>query len=404
MTRLAQCVRSGLYSTEVDVYSFGKLLQNLAQRVSSSEISELFGELHYACTHRLEGLRPTAAALVTRLAAVLPAINAAGAAAGSVRPASQMDRLLALADANRANHSRAGDTGSDLRAICAPVPSPRPLEWDTTDAPSDVDRDNVVYVSASRYHHRLCPVVASWHHRGKTHMKKWRFADIAHRVTFKPCRRCAHYYKFSFSVYSGVGLHRPVFDRPSPYPIDNIGRLPKAWMVEILEPSGDEANPIVSYLGPVYSNDGPWEARTAALRNLAEASSVYEHPLREPSDWWVEYEETPKGGSEGSGGLTINFHTSSGDKVKLRVRTAEYAARLGWPAAGDGIQPGDADSLSDEPDELPRICFQSPGWGKIPRNPARDALLMRKALVFNAAMMRGEDPWEAEEWAGLRGF
>ena len=54
---------------------------------------------------------------------------------------------------------------SELRAVRAPPPAPRPIEWHTSDAPDDVDRDYIVYVSRAKYHHRKCQVVRTWHHR-----------------------------------------------------------------------------------------------------------------------------------------------------------------------------------------------------------------------------------------------
>ena len=349
-------VRSGDYGTEVDVYSLGKLLQSVAGRISTSQLNGQLMQMHVRCTHRLPSLRPSAAELAQTLAEVA---QLGVGATGAVRPAAPMDHLLALVDATRANRSRAGDTGSDLRTVGASAPAPRPPEWDTTDAPSGVDRDNLVYVSRSKYHHRLCPVVRAWHHSGNTRFEKRRFADIAHRVTFKPCTRCAHLYKFSFNVFSGLGLHRPALDRPAPYPIDNIGRMPQAWMVQMCEPTGDPRRPNKSYLGPIYSNDGPWAARTAALRNLCEASGVYEMSLAEPEA--NDYEETPKG-PEGSHGLTVRFTTQSGDAVEVRVRRAELAASKHWASEGDGVEPGEDD---EELEEMPRIVFHWPGWGKL---------------------------------------
>ena len=180
------------YGAEVDIYSFGKMLFNLRQKVTDQQLSELCISLHAACIDIDLQRRPDAVQVAAHL---LPYVQASQGAMGNVRPTTNLNQLVLVGDAVRANHSRAGDTGSELRAVRAPPPAPRQIEWDTSDVPDDVDRDNVVYVSRSKYHHRKCEVVHTWHHRaygGKgTTMQKSRFEDIARRVSIKPCSKCA---------------------------------------------------------------------------------------------------------------------------------------------------------------------------------------------------------------------
>ena len=427
------------YGVEVDIYSFGKMLFNLRQKVTDQQLSELCISLHAACTDIDLQRRPDAVQVAARL---LPYVQASQGAMGNVRPTTNLNQLVLVGDAVRANHSRAGDTGSELRAVRAPPPAPRQIEWDTSDVPDDVDRDNVVYVSRSKYHHRKCKVVHTWHHRAYggrgTTMQKSRFEDIARRVSIKPCskcaapapiahrrpcrpcrhpntrlptprlscpppvaHRCSHRFRFKFNVLSGRGLRTPALHRPAPYPRDDEGSC-ASWMVKIREPDGDAG--VTSFLGPIFAQQ-PFQARTQALRQLWQASASYRGPLRDPVREGAEYKETPSGHhANGSRGLKLSFETAAGDTVKVKVRRSEDAQRVGWPARGGGIdlddlEYGDSED-EDDIDNEPHILFHSPGWGRLEDNlpqqhAAEQADLMHENQAFWAAMRRGEDPWDA---------
>jgi len=76
-----------------------------------------------------------------------------------------------------------------------------------------VDRSCIVYVSSHRFHHPDCVEVKAWH-RNASHssvkFRKEKYENIADKVTFKPCQRCAK--RFGFTFHVGTEL------RSSPYP------------------------------------------------------------------------------------------------------------------------------------------------------------------------------------------
>ena len=172
----------------MDIYGYGCLLETVATRATNASLPQAVLPIAQHCKHRVWQNRPSAGYLLN----ILPAVFAALHELGALRERTGFDDLLAFVQQHARNQSRLSGTGSELHAIGAPPPPPRPLEAvaeQGTDVPSelrDVDRENIVYVSANnKYHHRSCSVIEQWHRSGRTDFVKLPFGNIAQRVSYK---------------------------------------------------------------------------------------------------------------------------------------------------------------------------------------------------------------------------
>ena len=404
-------VRGGEYGTEVDIYGYGCLLETVAARATNASLPQALRPIAQQCKHRIWQNRPSAAYLLD----ILPAVFAALGELGALRERAGFDDLLAFVQQQARNQSRLSGTGSELHTIGAAPPSPRPLEAvaeQGTDVPGelhDVDRENIVYVSANKYHHRSCSVIERWHRSGRTDFQKVPFESVARRVSYKHCTKCAHHFRFTFNVFPGParGAVRPhpIIGRPAPYPMDDVGDPP--WYVELLEPTGDPNYPDVTVLGPLYVDDA-FAARTAALQHLCNDAWAYRAALRNAvrcpeMAGYSEHPAPPGRRVDGQDGMDIEFELNSGKKVYLSVRPAvEALGSLGWPAGGCAPAEEDGDYWLDEEDSdfeeegYPQLVENWPGWGNYSESEAAEAAIAQ-VDVENKIF------WGAAE-VGLNGF
>ena len=202
-------MRSGNYGTEVDIYSFGKLLEALIQRNrSQSPLLEQLTNLARQCQVALSSAvpRPTADHLKAQLSSML-------AFAGGSRSQTDVRALVVrdLAGPSDASHQQSMDTEMENILVGSAASRALPDTLLNTECRS-VDRDFVVYVSSQgRFHHPTCSIVAKWHTESNTtKFTKQTFSAISKARRSKGCSLCQSSFQFRSISAAGRLLPCPV--------------------------------------------------------------------------------------------------------------------------------------------------------------------------------------------------
>ena len=200
-------VRSGKYGPEVDIYSFGKILDALLQRAryQSDELQQLAAQCKAASLSN----RPTAERLVARLESL--------GGSSQVRRVVQVVRELNVHDLDDSADAMHRMSDSETRALGGVSATARMLTGTDLDTECrSTDRDFIVYVSSQgRYHHPTCAIVQTWHKQGgSTGFTKQTFAKICKSRRSKGCKYCQKHFHFHTVSASG----RPL---PCPVPLDD---------------------------------------------------------------------------------------------------------------------------------------------------------------------------------------
>jgi serine/threonine protein kinase len=197
-------VRSGSYGSEVDIYSFGKVLEALLQREQHQYAEQdMLRRLARHC-HVHKDRRPTARLLVTVLERIVRSTGSSSD--GDVRE-------LVPQDLDGSTHVV---SDSETRALGATSTGTRMLTGTTLDTECrSIDREFIFYVSSQgRFHHPLCGMVQKWHKQSSsTKFTKQPFAKICKNRRSKGCKFCEKFFNFRALTASGRSL-------PCPVPLD----------------------------------------------------------------------------------------------------------------------------------------------------------------------------------------
>ena len=193
--------RSTSYDERVDVYSLGKVVGAMKDRLNDQSLHETLEELSRELTHPDPERRKSLIYVIVTLRAARP-------------PASAPLRGLRTKHVENAGYTLSQPSDSETRTAAAQRKRVRPLDTDLPPPMKKVAAEFMVYLCSQTYHHRECSRIKLVEDEtGKVtkrvngcrpHAIPW--ADICDRSFYKPCHSCKH--KFNFTAVGG-GKARP---------------------------------------------------------------------------------------------------------------------------------------------------------------------------------------------------